>query len=57
MDIQMWSYYRDKKGFLEAMDDYFKEIFDGDDQLRLARAQIKNSIAAINTRMSELNET
>lgn len=53
-DPKMWEYWRDKKGFDAAVDEYFAEMFAADPRLSLALAQVKNGMVAIDQRMREL---
>ena len=50
-DYNMWHYWRDKKGTLRALEEYFPETLKNSVQLRLAVAQIKNNYAVIESIM------
>ena len=54
--IDMWDYWRDKYGYVDALQDYYPEQLQ-DPRLVLAVAQIRNAHASINAVMAELEAT
>lgn len=53
-DLHMWSYWRDKKGLVEALEDYYPDLLRSDPLLYTAYTQLKMSMAFIDARMSTL---
>lgn len=49
----MWSYWRDKKGTVEAVEDYFPEVLAENTQLAVALATVKNNLVIIDELMTE----
>ena len=52
-DLHMWSYWAEKKGVIEALEDYFPQTLANDSSLQLALHTIKANLALINSIMSE----
>lgn len=52
----MWTYWRDKNGIVEGLEEYFPETLKENIRLQIAVAQIKNAEAAIEAVMSEYEE-
>lgn len=50
----MWSYWRDKKGVVEALEDYYPETLKASPQLQMAIYNIRAAEALINKIMGEL---
>lgn len=50
----MWSYWRDKKGTIEAVKDYFPEVLKENDELARAVAQAETALRSIDQIMREL---
>lgn len=54
--LHMWSYWRDKKGAVEAMEEQYPELLNITPDLQQAISQIKNAERAIDKLMSDLEE-
>ena len=52
--LDMWSYWRDKSGFEEALKIYFPKTLEGNTQLQVALAQLQNAEIVINNIMENL---
>lgn len=52
--IPMWDYWRDKKGIVEAVTDYFPEVLKENDELARAVAQAETALRSIDQIMTEL---
>ena len=51
--FHMWSYWRDKKGIVEALEDYYSQILADSGELQHALFLIKNGERFINSIMEE----
>ena len=52
----MWSYWRDKKGYEDALKGYYPETLANNDRLKFALLQIENGKAVIESIMAELSD-
>jgi hypothetical protein len=50
---RMWSFWRDKHGPVEALEDYYPETVASSPQLTAAVTQVKNGLLVIDAIMSE----
>jgi hypothetical protein len=53
---RMWSYWRDKKGPVEALEDYFPKTLAGNPQLTAALVQVKSGLQLIESVMTKAEE-
>lgn len=51
--LRMWSYWRDKKGIAEALEDYYSQLLASSGELQHALFLIKNGERLINSVMEE----
>lgn len=54
--MHMWTYWRDKKGMEEALEDYYPDRLQADPELQLAVYQIHAARALIEAKMSALTD-
>lgn len=52
--LNMWTYWRDRKGTVEALEDYYPEVVAQNKDLQLALFQIKAAVALIEKTMASL---
>jgi hypothetical protein len=53
--LHMWTYWRDKKGLVAALEEYYPDLLAKNSELQAALTQIKTAKRAINQIMEELN--
>lgn len=53
----MWRYWRDKKGYEEALSDYYPDTLTNNPQLQLALAQLQNAKVTIDAIMAMFEDT
>lgn len=53
-ELHMWTYWRDKYGPAEALEEYFPELLKSDPILKAAHAQFIVGKQALESRMAEL---
>jgi len=51
--LHMWSYWRDKKGIVEALEDYYSQLLASSGELQHALTLIKNGERLINSIMEK----
>lgn len=54
--LHMWRHWRDKKGLVEALEDYYPDILASRPDLQMALVQMRSAEALINQEMEKLGE-
>lgn len=54
--LHMWGYWRDKKGLVVALEEYYPEVLASRKDLQEALAKIRSAEASIDLKMQELGD-